>query len=137
LCIGERRDRVTFGFLAGFVHADEECRRISFADRNDASGSHYFIMDRSEDSPNEAVPDMSNVYIERDDQGWGGYGDIERVVLIRDSITLHLGNRMATQMGGYDVIRVSFELSEIEFRELWHVLNLIMSGYESQLELHA
>jgi hypothetical protein len=63
-----------FGFKAGLVQVDEQCRRLSFADQADGSGEHYFIMDRSEDSPDQAVPDMENVYIERDDQGWGGYG---------------------------------------------------------------
>jgi hypothetical protein len=57
-------------FHAGFVDVDERCRRISFADRNDETGEHYFIMGRSEQSPDEAIPDMDNVYIERDDQGW-------------------------------------------------------------------
>jgi hypothetical protein len=124
---------VTFVFHAGSVHADDVCRRLSFADRNDESGEHYFIMDRSEESPEETVPDMDNVYIERDDQCWGGYGGIERVVLARDGLTVHLGERMATRMGGHAVIRVTFEVSDAVFRQLWHVIGLIMRGYESQL----
>ena len=84
----------------------------AFADRNDESGEHYFLMDRSEELPDEAVPDMENVYIERDDQCWGGYGGIERVVLGRGSLTLHLGEWMATRMGGHEVIRVSFDVPD-------------------------
>ncbi len=124
-----------FGFHAGFVHADDLCRRLSFADRNDESGEHYFVMDRSEESPDEAIPDMVNVYIERDDQGWGGYGGIERVTLERDSLTLQLGSRMATRMGEYGRIRISFTLGDSEFGELRHVLGLIVRGYESQLQV--
>ena len=126
-----------FGFHAGFVHADDLCRRLSFADRNDESAEHYFIVDRSEESPNEAVPGMENVYIERDDQIWGGYGDIERVILARDYLTLQLGERMATQIGGRDSIRVSFEIPDSEFRDLRHVLELIMRGYGEKLEVVA
>src|SRR5258708_2219342 len=126
---------MAFGFYAGFVHSDALCRRLSFADRNDESGEHYFVMDRSEDSPEETVPDMKNVYIERDDQGWGGYGGIERVILQRDSLTLRLNPHMATQMGDNDCIRIDFTLQEAEFRELRRVLCLIMRGYESQLRL--
>lgn len=126
-----------FGFHAGFIHVDRLCRRLSFADRNDGSGEHYFIMDRSEDSPDEAVPDMDNVYIERNDQGWGGYGGSARVVLARDRASLHLGERMLAQMGGRKAIRVSFEVPDAVFRALRDVLCLIMRGYESRLELAA
>ncbi len=126
-----------FGFHAGLVHSDGLVRRLSFADRDDESGEHYFVMDRSEESPEYAVPDMDNVYIERDDQCWGGYGGIDRVILDRSSLALHLGPRMATQMGGHEIIRVSFTLEDPEFLRLRQVLGLIMRGYESQLELLA
>ena len=125
---------MAFGFHAELVHVDDACRRLSFAERDGQTCDHYFIMDRSEDSPDGAVPDMGNVYIERDDQCWGGYGGIERVVLARDSLTLHLGGRMAKLIGGHDSIRVTFDVSDAVFRELRHVLGLIMRGYESQLE---
>jgi hypothetical protein len=108
---------------------------LSFADRDDNSSEHYFIMDRSEDSPVDAEPDMENVYIERDDQQWGGFGGIERVVLHRNSLTLFLSPRMAKQMGEHDSIRIEFATNQHEFREMQHVLGLIMRGYESQLKL--
>jgi hypothetical protein len=71
---------MAFAFNAEFVDADDVAARLSFLERNDETNEHYFIMDRSEDSPEEAHPDMGNVYIEREDQCWGGYGGIERVV---------------------------------------------------------
>lgn len=92
-------------------------------------------MDRSEESTQEAVADMDNVYIERDDQGWGGFGGIKRVILERDSLTLHLSPKMATQMGRHRIIRINFRLSNTDFKNLRRVLCLIMRGYESQLEL--
>ena len=124
-----------FAFHAGFVHVDDLVRRLSFADRNDPSGNHYFIMGCSEESEEEAVADMKNVYIERDDQCWGGYGGIVSVILERDSLTLHLTSQMATRMGGHEVIRVTFVLRDAEFRELRQVLTFVMAGYESQLEV--
>ena len=63
-----------FWFHAQLVHADQLSRRLEFGDRE--GGEHYLVFDRSEDSPDEAVPCMENVYLERDDQGWGGYGDV-------------------------------------------------------------
>lgn len=125
-----------FEFHAGYLHVDDTARRLEFADRNDDAGCHYFLMDRSEESPEEAVPDMENVYIRRDDQCWGGYGGIELVILDRDSLTLKLGPRMATQVGGHDTIRVTFRIKDAEFRELRQVLGFIMLGYESQLQVH-
>jgi hypothetical protein len=124
---------VTFEFHADFVHADAACRRLEFADRNDGSGERYFVIDRSEESPATAVPDMANVYIERDDQCWGGYGGIEQVALTRDCLTMHLGKRMAVQIGNHSGIRVTFDVSDSEFCELQRVLASIMRGYESQL----
>lgn len=126
-----------FEFHAGYLHVDDTARRLEFADRNDDSGCHYFLMDRSEDSPEEAVPDMGNVYIRRDDQCWGGFGGIELVTLDRDSLTLKLGPRMATQVGGHEAIRVTFRIKAAEFRELRQVLRFIMLGYESQLQVNA
>jgi hypothetical protein len=85
-------------------------------------------------SPDAATPEMDNVYIERDDQGWGGYGGIERVALTRDSLTLRLSARMAKKMGGYDSVRLCFSVSETVFLKLRHVLGLILRGYESRMD---
>ena len=121
-------------FHAGVVHSDRLCRRLSFADRDDDSGKQYFIIDRSEQS-NEAVHDMDDVYIERDDQRWGGYGGIERVVLERDRLTLQFDPRMATRMGEHDSIRITFAVSDDDFGNMRYVLGCIMRGYEPRLEL--
>ena len=122
------------GFHAGFVHTDASVRRLSFADRNDKDGEHYFVMDRSEESPEEAVPDLANVYTELDDQCRGGYGGIERVILCRDSLTVRLRPQRA---GGDEEIRVTFEVGDSEFEELRRVLGLILHGYGDHLECPA
>jgi hypothetical protein len=119
------------GFHAGFVHSDAVSRRLSFADHNDERGQRYFVIDRAEASPEEAVPDLANVYLELDDQCRGGYGGIERVVLRRDSLAVHLGPRWAV---GDDEIRITFTVGQPEFEELKAVLRLILRGYEDRLE---
>lgn len=124
---------MSFGFHATLVYTDKLCRRLSFADGDEESGDHYFVMDRSEESPEDALPDMDNVYIERDDQCWGGYGGIEQVVLDRGGLTLHLNQRMEDRMGGHDVIRISFDIPDQRFQTLEHILGLIMRGYETRL----
>jgi hypothetical protein len=122
------------GFHAGFLHSDADARRLSFADRNDEQGQHYFIIDRSEESPEEVVPDLRNVYIELDDQCGGGYGGIEHVVLQRESLTVRLGPRWAL---GDDEVRITFMVSDPDFEELLRVMRLILRGYEDHLECTA
>jgi Immunity protein 10 len=128
---------MSFGFHADLVRPDEYPPRLAFADRDDERLGHYFVMDRSEDSPEEAVPDLGNVYIERDDQQWGGYGGIDRVVLDRGCLSVRLDPRMAVQMGHHDEIYITFDLGEADFERLRSVLGLIMRGYENRLECRA
>jgi Immunity protein 10 len=128
------REMMTLCFRAEFVDSDDLVTRLSFLDRDGETSEHYFIMDRSEDSPEEGAPDMGNVYIERDDQCWGGYGGIDRVILERSGLTLRLGPRMADQMGGHEAIRITFDLGDSEFDKVHRVLGAIMRGYESQLQ---
>jgi hypothetical protein len=125
---------MAFRFHAAFVRADDYPPRLSFLDRDDESCEHYFIMDRSQETPEEAVPDMDNVYIELDDQQWGAFGGIDHVLLDRGSLTFRLGARMAEKMGQHDEISITFDLKDGEFSQLHHVLQLIMRGYEDRLE---
>jgi len=113
------------------------CRRVerslSFADRL-TNHQHYLILQRDEELPDEALPDLKNIYIERDDQGWGGYGGIARVILERNGLALHLTSRMASHLGGYETLRVTFTLDDVRFGQLKEVLMLIMFGYEDRLD---
>jgi hypothetical protein len=127
-----------FEFHAGHLYIDDASPRIiQFAERKTDTRCHYLLMVRSEESPEEAVPDMQNVYVRRDDQCWGGHGGIELVLLNRDSLTLKLGPRMTKQVGGHDTIYVTFRIKDVEFRELRQALGFILSGYEAQLQVHA
>jgi hypothetical protein len=128
---------MTFAFHAEFVHADPQCRRLSFLDRDDESSEHYLIFDRSEDSPEEPVADMANVYLERDDQQWGGYGGIESVTLTSDRLTLRLTPDMAKTMGQHDTIQISFGVEDTQWENIRTVLSLIMKGYDSRLVIDA
>ena len=48
---------------------------------------------------------------------------------------MYLGARMAIQVGGFECIRVTFQITPETFTSLEPVLRLIMRGYESQLEI--
>src|SRR5271156_4170777 len=101
---------MAFGFHAGFISSDNVVSRVTLADSNDDKSEHYFVMDRSEDSSEDAIPGMTNVYIERDDQQWGGFGGIDKVVLERQCLSLYLDSTMATKMGGDNQIRITFTI---------------------------
>jgi hypothetical protein len=129
------RVNTTFSFHADGVFI-EHCDAISFAD-DSADGQHYFVMSRSEDDPEQILPDVENVYIERDDQCWGGYGGIESVVLERDSLTVRVTPRMARQMGKHDVLRITFTLTDSRFSELRTNIEHILRGYDTLLKIFA
>ncbi len=125
-----------FTFHAGRVWWDEASLGVAFADKAVDHG-HYFSIQRSEESPVEPVLDVANVYIELDDQCWGGYGGIKRVSLERTAFTLVVSPRMIPHMRGHDGVRVTFELREPEFVAVRHVLQQLLRGYEQLLQLAA
>jgi hypothetical protein len=65
---------------------------------------------------------LENIYIERDDQCWGGYGGINQVSLARNNLIIYLNSEMANQMGGYDTIKITFSLDDFHFKQLQNVL---------------
>jgi hypothetical protein len=120
-------------FHATLVFPDSLCRRLSFLDRDDDASEHYLIFGRSEESLDESIPGVANVYLERDDQGWGGYGGIQSVTLGRSHLTFRLTPDMAKTMGDHDIIRVTFDVAIEQWEAIRSVASLIMKGYESQL----
>jgi hypothetical protein len=123
-----------YEFTAPYFEIDPAALFLGFA--NNDTGQ-YFWMQRGEESPDEAAPDVGDVYIERDDQGWGAYGGITRVALRRDSLTVELTADVAEQVGGYDAIRVMFSLTGAEFAQVREQLRRVMRAYESVVELSA
>jgi len=123
---------LSFEWKAALVVCEGVERSISFDDRPERH-EQYVILQRGEESPEQPVPDLKNIYIERDDQCMGGWGGIDRVLLERNSLTILLSPRMAERLGGHDWLRISFDLGEERFDELRHVLTSIMRGYEERL----
>ena len=121
-----------FEFHAEIIVPQAEELSISFADRTEDQ-KHYLIIARDQESPDETQPDLKNIYIERDDQRWGGYGGIESVRLERDALTVRLSGRMATRIGLHDELRVTFGIDGSLFRDVKSILELIFRGYEDRL----
>jgi hypothetical protein len=128
---------MAFQFHAEFVDADPINCWLSFADRHPDAHVHYFTIQRCEEDTEIAVHDMENIYLERDDQCWGGYGGIKRVILERGSLTVSLEPRMATKVGNHESIRVTFTVETETFGRMRAVLATIMRAYEAQLDVLA
>jgi hypothetical protein len=125
-----------FNLHAIRVWHDEVSLCVSFADKP-VDHEHYFSIQRSEDSPEKSLPDAKNVYIEMDDQCWGGYGGIESVVLERGGFTLLVKPHMVPYMRGHDGVRVTFNLNDAEFGEIRRVSQKLLWGYEDLLQFPA
>jgi len=124
---------MVFGFHASEFETDDVALRVGFADGENSK--HYFIMQREENSIEETFPDLGNIYIERDDQCWGGYGGINQISFNRNSLIIYVNEEMANQMGGYDTIKITFSIDDLQFQQLQNVLRKVMQNYEDRLNL--
>lgn len=68
----------------------------------DGGAAEYVMFQRSLD-PDEDGPGIDGVYVERDGQGFGGYGGIVRFVLHRDRAVMELDDRIGRALGRPDV----------------------------------
>ena len=121
---------MAFEFEAELVVPDARQESLSFADRRE-NHQHYLIIQRDEEARDDVLPDVENVYVERDDQQFGGYGGIEAVTLGSRRLTLRLTPRMANQMGHHDTLSVGF--AEDSLRDVDKLVTLIFRGYESRV----
>jgi len=122
-----------FEFHADIFEADEDALRVGFA--QEGSEQHYFVIQRDDDSIGEVLPNLKNIYIERDDQCWGGYGGILQIACDRNNFSVSVDAEMANQMGGYETLKVFFSFDDAELQEIQNTLKEIMQGYESRLKL--
>ncbi len=120
-----------YEFIAPYFEFDPVSLFLGFVNEDT---KQYFWMQREEESLDRAMPDVSDVWIERDDQQWGGTGGIVHVLLYRDSLSIELTSEMAKHMGGYDSIRVVFSVTDVEFDQIRKQLRRVMRGYESIVE---
>ena len=117
-----------YEFTAPYHEIGYAERFLGFANDNT---KQYLWLQREECSESETAPFVGNVWIERDDQQWGGPGGITAVQLTRDYLSIRLTPEMARHMGGYDEFRVLLALSNEEFTRVQEQLLRVMVGYES------
>ena len=115
-----------YEFTAPYHEIGFEERFLGFA--NNAT-KQYLSLQRWDCTKNEILPGAANVWIERDDQAWGGHGGIESVILERECLIVHLASELAAHMGGYEEYRVRLVLSDEDFAKVREQLLRVMVGY--------
>jgi hypothetical protein len=123
-----------FELQAVRIVPDISSASLAFADQEE---NHYVVLAREDTLGSEARPDLGNIYVERDDHCWGGYGGIDLVSLRRRSLTVALSAKMAVRVGNYTMLRVSFDIDDTRLHSVRDCLVKIMQGHEAQLQLLA
>lgn len=126
------REMPVYSFIATGWEADPTARFLGFT--NNAS-SQYFSMQREEGSEGIILPNAENVWIELDDQGWGGHGSIASLSMDRGGVSVRLTEDMARRLGGYETLRVVFTFPDSDFHSVRRQLLWVMAGYHAILEI--
>jgi hypothetical protein len=114
-----------YEFTAPYHEIGYAGRFLAFA--NNAT-EQYLWVQRDECSEAETIPYAGNVWIERDDQQWGGHGGIVAVELSRDVLSIRLALDKAEQMGSFDEFRLRLSLTDAEFVAVQEQLQRVFVG---------
>jgi|GEM_PF-969302 len=118
-------------FTATCLHSEDmgDYHLLSLADDED-DPRDYLIFQRAHEFTEQDIRlGMNAVHVERNDQGWSGYGGLERVILRRDSLELELNEQGSRFMGGVQAMRVSFDFSSADFACLCKGLRVCFAGF--------
>ena len=121
-----------YRFAAPYFEIDRVVRFLGFA--NNETGQ-YLWFQRADGTEDEVVPYADNVWIERDDQGWGGHGGINEIILRRKKLMVLFTPQRAGEMGGFDIIEVKLFLTDEDFEQVQRQLFHVFAGYEDILDV--
>lgn len=117
-------------FTATFVSYEDQgdCAVVSLVD--DAEDPRdYLIFQRAYEFTQQDIQlGMDAVHVERNDQGWSGYGGLRRVTLTRESLTLELDERGAALMDDTTFMRVDLDLPLADSETLCVGLRVCFEG---------
>jgi hypothetical protein len=107
---------------------------VGFADERDGVYRDALHFQRSYEFDEQDVAlGMDSVYAERNGQGQGGYGGVERVELHSDHLRVVLGGDLADQMGDSE-FEITLALSPEEFSRLRDGLRAVFAGFGTLAE---
>ncbi len=111
-------------FTAKDVSLEPRDGFIGFADQE---GQRYFWM-----QPGERTTAKDQIWLERDDQAWGGSGGPWNVVLTRNRFVV---NTRALSWMVCDAIEIDFAVEDATYATLKELLQRAMIGCPSDLEI--
>jgi hypothetical protein len=111
-------------FTAKDVSLDPHVGFIGFADHE---GLRYFWM-----QPDEMTSAKDEIWLERDDQGWGGCGGAWNTVITRDRFVV---NTRALPWMACDAVEIEFTVDDATYARLKELLLQVMVGCPSDLDI--
>lgn len=94
--------------------------------------SDYLALTRDLQPDEQSVRlSLDKVYLERNDQGFSGYGGIEQVSLHHNQLCLRLDDKGARFMGGLSFIKVIFDLDAHALHSLREGLAVCFHGFDA------
>jgi hypothetical protein len=109
-------------FTAKDVSLDPQVGFIGFADQE---GQRYFWM-----QPGEMTTAKEEIWLERDDQAWGGCGGSWNVVLTRNVFAV---NTQALPWMACDAVEIAFTADDATYTQLRELLQRVMVGCPADL----
>jgi hypothetical protein len=110
--------------VAKAVALDPQVGFVGFADQE---GRRYFWM-----QPGEMTTAKDEIWLERDDQAWGGCGGAWNVVLTRNKF---LVNTRELSWMACDAIEIEFAVDDATYLRLKELLQQVMVGCSSDLDI--
>jgi hypothetical protein len=111
-------------FVAKDVSLDPQVGFIGFADQE---GERYFWM-----QPGEMTTAKEEIWLERDDQAWGGCGGVWNVVLTRDKF---LVNTRELPWMASDAVEIEFAVNDSKYARLKDLLRQVMVSCPADLAI--
>src|SRR5215470_4532114 len=114
----------TIRFTAKDVSLEPQACFIGFADQE---GQRYFWM-----QPGEMTTAKDEIWLERDDQQWGGCGGTWDVVLTRNKF---IGNTRDLPWMACDAVEIDFVVDAATYARLQELLRQVMVGCPADLHI--
>lgn len=111
-------------FVAKDVSLDPQVGFIGFADQE---GQRYFWM-----QPGEMTTVKDEIWLERDDQGWGGRGGVWNVVLSRHKFVV---NTRELPWMASDAVAIEFAVDDSTYARLKDLLRQVMADCPADLAI--
>jgi len=111
-------------FAATDVVLDPRIGFVGFAEKE--SGRYFWMQ------PSEMTTAKGEIWLERDDQAWGGYGGAWNVVLTRNKFVV---NTRELPWMACDAVEIEFAVDETTYTRLKELLRQIMVDCPSDLAI--